>query len=106
MKQDPNKQQHHTFGSSAAAERLKQEIDNGANYRSAVRILNKGQAYINVLLSAFVGKEDGRYFLQLLHKDILAKIDQTGSDVIVESLCRNVFTAKYRLMLKLDTFKP
>lgn len=109
MKQDPNKQQHHTFGGSRAAETLKKEIDKGARYRTAVAILNKGQNLANVLMYAFpivgVNNQSGKYFLQLLRKDIIEKIDKCSSDKIVKSLCRNIFTTKYRSLLKLSMFK-
>src|SRR5438045_1382350 len=89
---DPNKQQHHTFGSSPAAERLKQEIDKGANYRSAVRILNKAQTHSNDLIYSTI--PDKKYFAGLMRKDVIQHLDSCGSDQIVKSLCRNIFTAK------------
>ncbi len=102
---DPNQQIHHTYGGSPAAERLKKEIDKGLRHGGAIAILNKGQAYANELIKIFSYRPNGKYFLQLLHKDIRNRINATNADKIIKSLCNNIFTAKYRKLLKLPIFK-
>lgn len=100
---DPNCQQRHTFGDSPAAERLKEEIDKGARYRAAVRLLNLGRTRANELM--FSNLPSQKYFLQMLKRDIVDKINQSSSDEIIRSLCRNVFTTSMRQLFKLSMFK-
>lgn len=99
MKEDPNEQAFRTFGSSPAALRLKKEIDQpGAKYESAIRMLNLGEARANEI---FYSKMPSRvYFLQLLRREVVERINGTKADYIIKSLARNIFIAKIRVMLK------
>lgn len=99
MKEDPNQQAFRTFGSSPAALRLKKEIDKpGARYSTAIRMLNLGEARANEI---FYSKMPSRvYFLNLLRREVVERINGTTADEIIKSLVRNIFIAKIRVMLK------
>ncbi len=97
-KQDPNEQQHHAFGDSKAAETLKSEIDKGAKYSSAIHLLNDAQTRSNQVLGSNIPNK--KFWLQLVKAKADSDIEACGSDQIIKSLSRNVFTAKYRRLLK------
>src|SRR4051812_3643720 len=67
--QDPNEQARHTFGTSPAAIRLKEEIDKGAGHKGAVRLLNKYNEGTNALLFSSARFHDVGNLLFLLRKD-------------------------------------
>lgn len=97
-KNDPNRQQHHTFGSSPAAERLKREIDSGIKGGSGIIILTKAQARANQVANSNL--PDKKYFLFLLRREVLTHISESTSPEIVKSLCRNIFSAKIKALTK------
>ncbi len=97
--EDPNKQQHRTFGKTLAALRLKEEVDKTANYRSAIRILNVYSTKVNEILKSNL--ENKKFFLHLVRKEFINSLEKCSADSIIKSLSQNVFVTKFRIVMKL-----
>lgn len=99
MKKNPNEQAPYTFGSSPAAIRLKKEIEkSGKSHKSVICILNLAEGRANALFDSDL--EGKHYWLLLLRREAVARIEGTNADALIKSLCSNVFKTKIKVLMK------